>query len=282
MASGFREDGGELERLRNKESLQRFFRHKKKRRSFRSLAHALIFLSLGAAFVFVCFAVFFRVRAVEVVGAVRYTPEQIRQVCGFEEGQSLYGVSGDLSRLHERLPYIGSAKLTRKLPYTLIVTVAEDEAAYYCGLYGEYFALSEDLRVLERADEADAFAGEGCVELLLPEIDSAVVGDRIIFSLDSDEKYVKAYLDVLQTNVLRDRVTAFDLRDKFDLKLQCDSIYLVELADGADLATKLTTTAAVLAETAAFPEGVSAKIDVTNPASPSAIVSKRVDISFDQ
>lgn len=242
----------------------------------------LIFLLLGAAFVFVCFSVFFRVRAVEVVGAAKYTPEQIKEVCGFEEGQSLYGVSGDLSRLHERLPYIKGAKLTRKLPYTLVVTVTEDEAAYYCRLYGEYFALSEDLRVLERSAEPETFAGEGCTELLLPEIDSAVVGGKIVFTRDSDEKYVRAYLEVLSTNVLRDRVTAFDLRDKFDLKLQCDSIYLVELADGADLATKLTTTAAVLSEEEAFPVGVPAKIDVTNPSSPSAIVSKRVDISFDQ
>ena len=157
----------------------------------------------------------------------------------------------------------------------------EDEAAAWCELYGEYFVLSGELRILDRVSEPSLLEGQGLFELRLPEIDSAIVGRRIEFASESDDEYVTAYLDAVIGSVLYPRITALDLRDKFDLKLICDDLYLVELADGEDLPTKLSATAGVLSQTEAFPEGTPAVIDMADPAVSSAVVSHNVDISLD-
>ena len=65
------------------------------------------------------------------------------------------------------------------------------------------------------------------------------------------------------------------------IKLICDNLYLVELASGDDLPTKLSATAGVLSQTEAFPEGTPAVIDMADPAVSSAVVSHNVDISLD-
>ena len=266
--------------IKSRESLQRFVRRSRSRKSLGKLGRLLLFFILAAVFLTLAMAAMFRVREINVVGNTRYSSQQVIVVSGIEDGDSLFS-NPDLSVLHDRLPYIKLARISRTLPYTMTITVVEDTAGYYCELYGEYFALSDDLRVLGRADSDAEFLSDGYVRLELPEIDSAVVGSRIVFASDADDKYVTQYVSAMQESTLRARVTAFDLRDKFDLKLICDRIYLVELGDGEDLATKLATTLAVLSETEAFPANTKAQIDMTNPASPSAIVSDQVVVSFD-
>lgn len=278
----FTGDHSELQEIKSKESLQKFVRHNRNRKNILRLSYILIFLVLSTLFVIICLAVFFKIKEVEIVGSSSYSPAEIMNYCGIEPGQSLYEVNDrDLSGLSERFPYIRTARLTRKLPHTLIITVTEDEADYYCELYGEYFVLSRELRVLERSSDPSSLSERGLIELMLPEIDQAIIGDSLVFASDADEKYVTAYLDTLYTNQIYERVTGFDLRDKFNLRMICDHIYLVELDSGDELSTKLTATAAVLATTEAFPEGVTAKIDMANPAMPSAMLNPDIDIAFD-
>ncbi|MCI8387322.1 MAG: FtsQ-type POTRA domain-containing protein [Clostridiales bacterium] len=278
----FTGDNSELQKIKSKESLQKFVRHNRKKKAYSRLSYILILLVLSTLFLIICLAVFFKIKDVEVLGSTRYSTEELLDYCGIETGQSLYEVSSsDLAGLSDRFSYIRSARLTRKLPHTLIITIVEDEPSYYCELYGEYFVMSQELRVLERSNDEEKLKENGLIMLKLPEIDSAIIGHRLTFTSDSDDKYVTAYLNALDSSMLYKRVTAFDLRDKFDLKLICDSIYLVELAGGDDLPTKLTATAGVLATEEAFPEGVAAQIDMANPAMPSAIVNPSINISFD-
>ena len=179
-------DGQSIGDIKSKESLQKFVRRSRNRRSLGKLGRMALFVALAAVFVTLAMAAMFRVRTIEVAGTTRYSAQQVIVVSGISEGDSLFS-SPDLSVLHDRLPYIKSAKISRKLPYTITITVSEDSAGYYCELYGEYFALSEDLRVLERADSDEGFVSDGYVRLELPAIDSAVVGGRIVFVSDADD-----------------------------------------------------------------------------------------------
>lgn len=278
----FTGDRSELQEIQSKESLQRFVRHNKKRRRLSRLSYVLIFLVLGTIFVIVCLSVFFKIEHIEVVGLTRYSTVEIVNSLDIKLGESLYSVNNAaISGLSDKFPFISSARIRRKLPDTLVIEVVEDEAAAWCELYGEYFVLSGELRILDRVSEPSLLEGQGLFELRLPEIDSAIVGRRIEFTNESDDEYVTAYLDAVIGSVLYPRITALDLRDKFDLKLICDDLYLVELADGEDLPTKLSATAGVLSQTEAFPEGTPAVIDMADPAVSSAIVSHNADISLD-
>lgn len=278
----FSGDQSELQEIKNKESLQKFVRHNRAKKNFLRLIYIIIFFVLTALFVIVCLAVFFKIKEVEIIGTSRYTNEVIQQYCQIETGQSLYGINnGDIAGLSDKFAYIKSAKITRKLPHTLIITIIEDEATYYCELYGDYFIMSEDLRVLDFVSDKSLLSGQGLVEIVMPETDKCIIGQTVVFANDSDAKYVYAYLDALYTSTLYKSVTAFDLRDKYNLKLICDSIYLVELAGGDDLPTKLSATAQVLA-TEAFNEGIPAIIDVTDPAEISAIINSNVNVAFER
>ena len=278
----FTGDRSELQEIKSKESLQKFVRHNRKRKRLSRLSYAFIFLVLGTIFVIICLAVFFKIENIEVIGLSRYSAAEIINAVGIKTGESLYSVNNSaLSGLSDKFAYISSARIQRQLPNTLIIEIEEDEAVSWCELYGEYFILSPQLRVLDRVSEPSLLEGQELIELRLPDIDSAIIGRRIEFSSTSDDEYVSAYLDALYSSVLFSRVTAFDLRDKFDLKLICDNLYLVELASGDDLPTKLSATAGVLSQTEAFPEGTPAVIDMADPAVSSAVVSHNVDISLD-
>lgn len=274
-------DSSELHEIKSRESLRKFQRHNRIRKGFGKLVQILIFLIIIIIFIAVCFAKVFVIRNVEVVGTDRYAGDELLGLIGASKGDSLYSIRGDsVASLPSKLSFVRSAKITRKLPQTLVITLMEDEASYYCELYGEYFLLSDNLRVLDRVYSEEDVSGRGLIRLELPRVDRAVVGEIIVFDNESDIKYVTAYLSALAASRVYDITDAFDLRDKYDLAMICDSIYLVELSDGEELSTKLSTLAQVLSHEALQGKG-KARIDLSEPSRASAIFDIKGDVKFE-
>ena len=243
--------------------------------------YAVVFAIIVLVFILVCLSMFFRVSEIEVVGSSRYTAEQLLQYSSVEKGMSLFTVTAsDFDGSIERLPYINSVSVTRKLPDTIIVTVNEDEPRYVVTLYGEHFLLSQELRVLGRVEDKASLGDQRIIELVFPEIDSAIIGDRVEFSHSVSDRYVKAYLNALETSPLYSKTTAFDLRDRFSLALIASNKYIVNLGNGDELATKLTAVAGMLDHTV-FADGIPATIDATNPAQCPVIKDQNLVIEFD-
>lgn len=277
----FTGDEKELAQIKSKESLQKFQKHNRTKQHFSRLTYLVIFGVLTSVFVIICLAVFFRIEEIEIVGSSRYSKDKILEVTGIEEGLSLYEVSNsDLEPLRGRLAYIKEAHITRKLPHTLIINLTEDEPRYMCELYGEFFVMSDRLRILDRVFVRSQLDGMGLIELLLPEIDSALVGYEIEFAAEVSERYVTAYVDALEASPLYEKATAFDLRDRFDLALIADGIYLVDLGNGDELNTKLTAVAGML-ENEVFSDGVPATIDANDPSQCPVIKNPNLVIEFD-
>ncbi len=278
----FTGDDNELARIKSKESLQKFQRHNRTRKHFSRFTYFLIFGLLSAVFIIICLAVFFRVKEIEIVGTSRYSKEDILAVTDIEEGLSLYEISNsDLDGLRGRLAYIEQARIVRKLPHTLVIKVTEDEPRYVCELYGEYFVLSDELRVLERVFDMSVLDGEGLIGLMLPEVNSAMVGYKVEFAAEVSARYVSAYIDALESSPLFRSTTAFDLRDRFNLALIAKDIYLVDLGNGDELNTKLTAVAGML-ESEVFSDGVPATIDANDPAQCPVIKNPNLIIEFDR
>ncbi len=277
----FSGDEKELNEIRKKQSLQRFAKRWKSRKRASRVMYAVLFAVIVLIFILVCLNMFFRVKEIETVGSTRYTNEQLLEYSNVEKGMSLFTVTAsDFDSAIERLAYINSVSITRKLPDTVIVTVNEDEPRYAVTLYGEHFILSRELRILERVTDKSAFKEQGLIELLFPQIDSAIIGEHIEFSQSVSDRYVKAYLNALETSPLYSRTTAFDLRDRFDLALIASDKYLVDLGNGDELATKLTAVAGMLGHTA-FADGVPATIDATDPSQCPVIKNPDLVIEFD-
>ncbi len=277
----FSGDEHELQNIKNKERLQSFVRRRQTRKRFSRFTYIALLCVLVALFIIICLAIFFRIDNIEVIGSSRYSKEKILSITGIEKGLSLYEVGdGNLEKLYGKLSYISDAHITRKLPDTVIISVTEDVGVYYSKLYGEYFILSEELRVLERVFDSSEFEGRGLIELLLPQIDSAVVGYDVEFSETTSDKYVHAYIDALESSPLFKNTSAFDLRDRFSLSLIAQKTYLVKLGNGDELGTKFTAVAGML-ESAVFSDGVPATIDANDPTQCPVIKNPDLKVEFD-
>ncbi len=277
----FTGDEQELSQIKSKESLQKFARTKRAKKNLTRASYLLIFGVLVTIFVIICLAVFFRIEEIEIVGSSRYTKEEILGICEIEEGLSLYEVSDeDLKILTERLSYIKDARIVRRLPHTLVINLTEDEPRYLCEFYGEYFVLSDAMRVLDRVFDKNELSEAGLIELMLPEINSVIVGEDVAFATTISHKYVDAYLSALETSPLYERVSAFDLRDRFNLALIASEIYLVNLGNGDELGTKFTAVAGMLSNEV-FSDGVPATIDATDPTQCPVIKNPNLVVEFD-
>ena len=95
--------------------------------------------------------VFFKVDAVDVEGAQRYTADEIRQGLSVHEGDNLYlwnkvKVSNNLLA---QFPYLESVQIRRSLPDRLTVSVTECAAALAVPTDGGYYYISRQGKVLE-------------------------------------------------------------------------------------------------------------------------------------
>lgn len=278
----FTGDERELQKIKSKESLQKFARRKENKKRITKIGQAVIFGVLAIVFVLICLAVFFRIKHIEIVGTTRYTKDDILAIVDIKEGLSLYEVSDrNLEPLVGRLAYIQDAKVVRKLPDTLVISITESLPAYYCEIYGEYFVLSNSLLVLERRMDSGGLPEQGLIELLLPEVDFAMVGSTLEFSTAVSEKYVRAYLDALESGRMYDLATAFDLRDRFSLGLIAKEIYLIDLGNGDELGTKLTAVSGML-ENQVFADEIPATIDARDPTQCAVIKNPEHKIEFDR
>ncbi|MBE6612043.1 MAG: FtsQ-type POTRA domain-containing protein [Ruminococcaceae bacterium] len=270
----------ELQQIKSKESLQKFVRHNRAKKQLSRFGYTVVFIAICVVFIIICLAVFFKIKTIEVVGTTRYSAEQVLSVVDIEEGLSLYEVSNrDVQAIPKKLAYIHSARIVRKLPSTLVISVIEDTPVYVSEFYGEFFILSEELRVLDRVFDRAELEGMTLVELVLPTINSAVVGETVEFEADVTRRYVEAYLDALEGSDLFAKTTAFDLRDRFNLAVICEGIYLVDFGNGDELGTKFTAVAGML-ENEVFADKIPATIDANDPTECAVIKDPGAEIAF--
>lgn len=125
---------------------------KRQRRGRRAgaLYAPITFIIVCAALVF-GIGVFFRVSNIEVVGAVFYTPQEVIDASGIENGDNLFFINrfSAMSKINAKLPYVESVTVGRSLPNKVIIEIEEAAAAAYINFGGVYWLLDRDCRLLE-------------------------------------------------------------------------------------------------------------------------------------
>ena len=114
---------------------------------------------------------FFRVRRVELVGSRYLAPEQLVGKLGLAPDQNLFDDTGDIARRVERVGGVVSARVERRLPGTLRITVVERvPIAFSPGATG--------LVPLDSAGHALPYdpAATGLGLPLVPRVDTLVLG----------------------------------------------------------------------------------------------------------
>lgn len=110
----------------------------------------LSFLVICAALV-LGMSVFFRVSSIEVVGADRYTQEEILAASGVEEGDNLIFLNREAvaARVYAELIYIGEVKVSRKLPSTVVIDVLESGSLAVVQTDSGLWLIDRNCRLLE-------------------------------------------------------------------------------------------------------------------------------------
>lgn len=155
------------------------------------------------------------VRWIIVKGESPYTNDEIIAASGIEEGKLLYSIDKKETerKILEGAPYISKAKIVRAFG-AVFIKVTADKPKYYTEVSGEYFILSEDLRVLERRlTKGDA---ENLTKLILPELSTVVVGRHAEYGVSGKNDYVLETLEFFSSVYEGEKLTEVGLSGRFD------------------------------------------------------------------
>lgn len=212
---------------------------------------AVIMLALAAAAAFPLVSLVLNqlsVKNVIVSGQSRYALNELSEAAGIAEGDKLFGFSPAVasSRICEMLPYVRSCRITRTLSGNVTVEVTAEKAVAYTSVAGDYYALSSDLRVLERSADAGAFIAGGLIYTELPDSVETVVGNTLVFASPEGKDYVRDILKTVEGNADSLGISELFLAEKFGLVAICEERYSVLLGSPSDLKVKLATASRII------------------------------------
>lgn len=224
------------------------------------------------------YKVFFVVSNIQVEGETRYSTGDIVRASGVSDGDNLFSFSSRvvMEDVTLRLPYIHTLAVDRTIPDEVLFTVTEDSAVYWAELYGELWAVSAGLRLLEPVTSEEVQA-QSWIRLFLPEVESAVAGRVLDFREDRMLSWIRSVSTALQESVLFPRITSLDVRDPYNLRMVSDDCYLLLFGGGDDTALQLRVAGAVLSDSL-FDATVKAQIDLTSSGSTSVVFDDQLSL----
>ncbi len=226
----------------NRDTLERLMAKKRHKKIFRRINYILLSIVLCFIFVIICMALFLKIETIDVKGNERYTSEQIIEVSGISVGQNLYAINKKTAKgsIIAEYPYVSNVVIRRTLPSTLTFKISEDQPKYFTEICGEYFILSETLRVLERTTELPVNEEQPIIRIIFSGIKSAIVGDTVAFDKDLTFDYINNFIQAVSGHELAEGLTSIDLTKKYNIYVTYQDRFKIYLGDNTETEMKLT------------------------------------------
>lgn len=209
-------------------------------------------------FVILANTLLFNCSSIEAEGFERYSAEEIAAASGITKGENLLHI--DAAKAEENivssLAYIDMAKVTKKYPTRIIITVTEAEKWFCVYQDGITAAVSRGGKILEHC------AANGLVTVKGFEAESIEVGERLKSAIDGKNNAPAEILTAAEKAGLS-KITEIDLTDRFNIKILYDGRITLEIGNITDIESKLTVGAAIIKEEISPTEEV--VILLTNP-----------------
>lgn len=238
---------------------------------------------------FVGFSIFFRVDTVEVSGTNMYNVDTILEASGIEEGDSLltFGKAKACARIIEKLPYVENVRIGIKLPGTVRIYIEEVDVIYSVEDSADnWWFMTAEGRLVEptngsAASEHTVIKGIQLVDpqkgqmavAAEPEPDETYVsGDEepIIVTVTNGER-LQTVLDILrelENNEILGEVSAVDVTDLGDIRLEYDENTTILLGDPGKMDTKIQWLKAIVSNDTVDHTGI---VDLTDPEEDKAV-----------
>lgn len=124
----------------------------------RFLLHLLTIIAVVLALTFAV-SLFFTVKNVEIYGAQKYTPWQVREASGIKDGENLLatGRARISSLIEDKLNYADNVRVKIRLPDTVCIYIEELEVVYAAQAQDEsWWLVRADGRVVDQTNAAEA------------------------------------------------------------------------------------------------------------------------------
>ncbi len=214
-------------------------RRRKNRRKKLIIRAVLSGIFLIAGFV-IAMLLFFNINKISVTGDAVYSSEEVIEASDIQIGDNLIFLSKNrLNKIiTEKLPYIGSIKIKRRLPAHLEIQVAKTDAVFGISQNGYYTMLDKNGKVLETNLE---YVGTDKTLLLAGKVESAVVGEAIVLENEKVLSRVKEVYETCEEVGLTD-ITEINITDLYNIKVVYQGRITLELGktDGDRLMKKLS------------------------------------------
>lgn len=207
-------------------------------------------------------SLFFKVEDVSVAGVSKYTEWDIFEASGIQKGDNLLTLSKARisSRIYERLPYVKSVRIGRKLPDTVLIEIEELDVTYAVETdAGQWWLMRSDGVMLEgiKAEAtgshtrvmgikiADPVTGEKAVAVQPEPSETLPDGSTVPITVKAEEQLTAALtiMQNLETNGVLGEITGIDVSDLWDLQMwygEGDRVRVL-LGENTRLAEKITT-----------------------------------------
>lgn len=240
----------------------------------RFLLHLLSIVAVVLALTF-GISLFFTVKQVEVYGAEKYTPWQIREASGLKDGENLLGISEARisSLIEDNLPYVSKVRVKISLPDTVCIYVEELEVVYSAACAdGQWWLLRADGQVVDKTNAAEAERYtklEGFV-LFQPQIGQmAEVAEIVPDTTDPDGETVpvtvtekqrlQTAIDImvyLESNHIIGEISGIQVENLNDLQLWYGDRFQVLLGNTDRLGYKISAMKAAVDQMSQYQSGV--------------------------
>ena len=234
-----------------------------KRRKRRSGGYILLSVVLITAATGLALSLFFKINRIEVTGSVSCTDSEIIMASGVLEGDNLFffNANAALRGIYERFPYVEEARMVRRLPGTLVITITERKALALVVSGYDSWLIDGTGHLLEQVSGRSVTGKPVVTGLTLL---SPVAGSAAATPQEQQDRLqaLRMILDALQQSALLDRVSAVDVSKTHELRLTFDGgQFDVLLGTAADLDIKL---AFMLASIEQLPSSGRWTLDVSN------------------
>ena len=234
-----------IEELKNNESLKNMNIKNRRRQIFRTVFYVLIAVLLLAGAFAAGVALLFRLRTVEVTGNERYLTDEMIEASGLRTNSNLLFISTAEAEqnISEAFPYIRKVSVTKNYPDGVSITVEEDTAKWYGKIWDQWFILTADLRVMEKIpgpEAAEQYEGARLKRIRLPEVNYAVVGEKLVFGSATAYDYTVKFLDEISALDIFGRLEFIDVGNRYHIALYMnDHRYKLLIGDSDAVEAKI-------------------------------------------
>lgn len=216
-------------------------RHTRRRRHHRSAAvlYKLLSVVVISGAIVAALTLFFKVETITVSGTTEYSSEEIITASGVKQGDNLFLLNKYelYESILEKLPYVSSVSISRKLPDTLLIEVTDSNQGGVIEDHGTYWVLSAEGKLLGKRAEAGRGALITGLTLAEPEVGKKAAVE------EGQERALKQLLDLLaalEEKGMLQGVGSFDFSQESVISIKYADRYVVKFPYGADFPYKLT------------------------------------------